>query len=77
MWAANLPWPTISYVVGIFVAILGLGISYYFQYRKDKREAEALRLQNERDAAESEAIIAAYKKGVGFGKQHSAEQSLD
>lgn len=62
MWAANLPWPTISYVVGILVALLGLGISWYFQWRKDQR-----------DAAESVAIIEAYKKGVGFGKEHTTE----
>ncbi len=62
MWAAGLPWPTISYVVGILVAVLGLGISWYFQWQKDKR-----------DRAESIAIIEAYKQGVGFGKERAGE----
>lgn len=58
MWMAGLPWPTISYVVGVAVALLGLGISFFFQWRKDKR-----------DALESKAIISAYNKGVEYGKQ--------
>ncbi len=62
MWAAGLPWPTISYVVGIIVALLGLAISWYFQWRKDQR-----------DAAESEIIKEAYRKGVGFGKERAGE----
>lgn len=66
MWAAGLPWPTISYVVGILVAVLGLGISWYFQWKKDKR-----------DRAESIVIIEAYKQGIGHGKERSGEQLLD
>lgn len=62
MWAAGLPWPTISYVVGILVAVIGLGISWYFQWQKDKR-----------DKAESIAIIDAYKRGVAFGKERAGE----
>lgn len=66
MWAAGLPWPTISYVIGILVAVLGLGISWYFQWKKDKR-----------DRAESIVIIEAYKRGIGYGKERSGEQQLD
>lgn len=39
-WLSKLDLSTASYVVGISVAVLGLLISFYFQWRKDRRDAE-------------------------------------
>lgn len=39
-WLSKLDLSTVSYVVGISVAVLGLAISLFFQWRKDRRDAE-------------------------------------
>lgn len=35
---SHLDWPTISYIVGIFVAVIGLVAGIWWQWRKDKRD---------------------------------------
>jgi uncharacterized membrane protein YebE (DUF533 family) len=37
-WLSSLDLPSISYGVGIFVALAGLGLGFYWQWRKDKRD---------------------------------------
>lgn len=44
MWISNLDWSTLSYMVGISVAVLGLIVSVYFQYRRDRRDEEVHRV---------------------------------
>lgn len=39
-WLSKLDLSTLSYAVGIFVAVAGLLLSVFFQWRKDRRDAE-------------------------------------
>lgn len=40
VYISNLDWASWSYIVGIFVALIGLAAGLYWQWRKDKRDAE-------------------------------------
>lgn len=52
-WAAQINWIGLS---GVLIAIAGLATNYYFQHRRDRREA-----------AESNARIAALRERCGLG----------
>lgn len=62
-YLASLPWSTISYMVGSAVAILGLVLGWWWQQRKDRREAEYWAAKSERESQIAEATIAALKSG--------------
>lgn len=57
------PWPTISYVIGSVVALVGLLGGFWWQQRKDKREALYWAARAEREAAITAATIAALQAG--------------
>ena len=40
VYISNLDWASWSYIVGIFVALIGLAAGLYWQWRKDKRDTE-------------------------------------
>lgn len=41
MWLSTLDLSSLSYIVGIIVAIISLIYGFYFAYRRNKREQEA------------------------------------
>lgn len=63
MYLSDLPWSTISYIVGSTVAILGLMAGWWWQQRKDKREAAYWAAKSEREAQITAATIAALSSG--------------
>ncbi len=63
-YVSTWPWPTISYVVGSVVALLGLLGGFWWQQRKDRREAIYWAARAEREAAIAAATIIALQTGT-------------
>lgn len=62
-WVSTWPWPTISYAVGSLVALVGLGLGWWWQRRKDTRETAYWAARAERESAITAATIEALKAG--------------
>jgi uncharacterized membrane protein YebE (DUF533 family) len=56
VWISGLDLASWSYIVGIFVALVGLLGGAYWQWRKDKRDAEKSRMDLEVQRAILESI---------------------